>query len=211
MNYIVGTYLAYLAISIAITLWVARTLHRNGRQFLVDSFHGNAALADSVNHLLIVGFYLINIGYVALALKYAAKADNLQEALEAVATKVGSVMLILGGDALPESGRVRQMASARNAASDSPTSASDPSSQGQDPLAIDDGGTVTGLGSRPGNRVGRILILPTPDWDLPPHLGSYPGLCHRPTDRGQGQDAPNRVRNVGSLLPHGAEGPPDWR
>lgn len=97
MNYIVGTYLAYLAISIAITLWVARTLHRNGRQFLVDSFHGNAALADSVNHLLIVGFYLINIGYVALALKYAAKADNLQEALEAVATKVGSVMLILGG------------------------------------------------------------------------------------------------------------------
>ena len=97
MNYVVGTYLAYLAISIAITLWVARTLHKNGRQFLVDSFHGNAALADSVNHLLIVGFYLINIGYVALALKYAAKAENLQEALEAVSTKVGSVMLILGG------------------------------------------------------------------------------------------------------------------
>jgi hypothetical protein len=96
VNYTVGTYLAYLAISIAITIWVARTLHKNGRQFLVDSFHGNTALADSVNHLLIVGFYLVNVGYVALALKYAAKADNLQEALEAVATKVGSVMLILG-------------------------------------------------------------------------------------------------------------------
>jgi hypothetical protein len=97
MNYVVGTYIAYLAISIGLTIWVARTLHRNGRQFLVDSFHGNATLADSINHLLIVGFYLINIGYVTMALKYAAKADNLQEAVEAVSAKVGLVMLILGG------------------------------------------------------------------------------------------------------------------
>lgn len=81
MNYVVATYLAYLAISIAITIWVAGTLHSNGRQFLVDSFLGNAALPDLVNHLLIVGFCLINIGYVAVALKYAAKAENLQGAL----------------------------------------------------------------------------------------------------------------------------------
>lgn len=96
MNYLVGTYIAYLAISIALTVWVARTLHKNGRQFLIDSFHGNANLADSINHLLIVGFYLINVGYVAMALKYAAKAENLQEAVEAVCAKVGLVMLILG-------------------------------------------------------------------------------------------------------------------
>ena len=37
--------------------------------FLVDVFHGNESLADSVNHLLVVGFYLINFGYVSLALK----------------------------------------------------------------------------------------------------------------------------------------------
>ena len=62
-------YLIYLAISIALTIWVARTLHKNGRVFLVDVFHGNEPLADSVNHLLVVGFYLINFGYVSLALK----------------------------------------------------------------------------------------------------------------------------------------------
>jgi hypothetical protein len=67
MNWLVSTYITYLAISIALTVWVARTLHKNGRIFLVDSFHGNEPLADSVNHLLVVGFYLINIGYVALA------------------------------------------------------------------------------------------------------------------------------------------------
>jgi hypothetical protein len=96
MNWLVTTYLAYLAISVALTVWVARTLHRNGRVFLVDSFLGNEKLADSVNHLLVVGFYLINIGYVTLALKYGSAAANPQEAVETLSTKVGLVLLVLG-------------------------------------------------------------------------------------------------------------------
>lgn len=96
MNYVVCTYAFYLAISIALTVWVARTLHKNGRLFLVDAFHGNEALADSINHLLVVGFYLINVGYVSLALKYGDKAANLQELLEVLSTKIGAVLLILG-------------------------------------------------------------------------------------------------------------------
>jgi hypothetical protein len=96
MNWIVITYIAYLAISVALTVWVARTLHKNGRIFLVDSFLGNEQLADSVNHLLVVGFYLINIGYVTLALKYGAAAFTGQEALEVLSTKVGLVLLVLG-------------------------------------------------------------------------------------------------------------------
>src|SRR5438046_10693055 len=94
---VIWTYLLYLAISVAMTVWVARTLHKNGRVFLVDSFVGNEQLADSVNHLLVVGFYLINIGYVTLALKYGAAAANPQEALETLSTKVGLVLLVLGG------------------------------------------------------------------------------------------------------------------
>jgi hypothetical protein len=96
VNWIVTTYLAYLAISVALTVWVARTLHKNGRIFLVDSFLGNEKLADSVNHLLVVGFYLINIGYVTLALRYGVTAATLQEGLEILSTKVGLVLLVLG-------------------------------------------------------------------------------------------------------------------
>src|ERR1041385_3560202 len=96
MNWLVTTYLVYLVISVALTVWVARTLHRNGRVFLVDSFLGNEKLADSVNHLLVVGFYLINVGYVTLALKYGATAHNPQEALETLSTKIGLVLLVLG-------------------------------------------------------------------------------------------------------------------
>lgn len=96
MNWIITTYLAYLAISVALTVWVARTLHKNGRIFLVDSFTGNEKLADSVNHLLVVGFYLINVGYVTLALKYGVTAATAQESLEVLSTKVGLVLLVLG-------------------------------------------------------------------------------------------------------------------
>jgi len=92
----VATYLAYLGFSLLLTIWVAKTLHTNGRVFLVDAFHGNQALADSVNHLLVVGFYLINIGYVALALKYGDKPWDLQTAVEFFSTKIGLVLLVLG-------------------------------------------------------------------------------------------------------------------
>jgi len=95
-GYTVATYGVYLATSIALTVWVAATLHRNGRIFLVDTFNGNEKLADSVNHLLVVGFYLINIGYVTLALKYGQKPASLREAIEFFSTKIGLVILVLG-------------------------------------------------------------------------------------------------------------------
>jgi len=96
MNVVVASYVFYLAISVALTVWVARTLHKNGRIFLVDVFHGNEPLADSVNHLLVVGFYLINLGYVSLALKLGYDVRNAQEGIEALSWKVGMVLVVLG-------------------------------------------------------------------------------------------------------------------
>ena len=96
MNPILLTHLGYLALSIPLTVWVAKTLHKNGRVFLVDSFHGNLELAESVNHLLVVGFYLINIGYVTLALEYGRKPHDAVTAIEFFSNKIGFVLLVLG-------------------------------------------------------------------------------------------------------------------
>src|SRR5215470_7673890 len=90
------TYILYLLISVLLTVWVAKTLHKNGRIFLVDSFLGNESLADSVNHLLVVGFYLVNIGFVTLALKYGEKAVDAATGLEVLSTKIGLVLVVLG-------------------------------------------------------------------------------------------------------------------
>jgi hypothetical protein len=95
--YVAGCYLSYLAISIALTIWVARTLHHSGRIFLLDAFRGNAELTDSVNQLLVVGFYLINVGYIALALKTEEPLTNFRQIIELESSKIGVVLLILGG------------------------------------------------------------------------------------------------------------------
>jgi hypothetical protein len=97
MNIIVWAYLLYVGISIGLTMWVGQTLYKNGRVFLIDVFHGNESLADSVNHLLVVGFYLINFGYVSLALKLGYAVESPQEGIEALSWKVGLVLLVLGG------------------------------------------------------------------------------------------------------------------
>ena len=97
MNETTISYSLYLLIAIPVTIWVAKTLYRNGRMFLVDCFHGNAEMADSVNHLLVVGFYLINIGFVTLFLKIESKVQEVTGVFEALSEKLGIVPLVLGG------------------------------------------------------------------------------------------------------------------
>lgn len=96
MNHTVLAYVIYLFASVAMTAWVARTLHRNGHIFLVQAFRGNEAMAASVNHLLVVGFYLINLGFIATALRYGEKPATVQAMIEFLSTKLGLVLVVLG-------------------------------------------------------------------------------------------------------------------
>ena len=90
------TDLIYLGISVLVALLVGWTLHRNGRVFLVEVYQGNENLADSVNHLILVGFYLLSIGFVAVAIRLGAPALNLADAIPVLSTKVGIVLVVLG-------------------------------------------------------------------------------------------------------------------
>lgn len=97
MDAVVITYGVYLGLSIVLTVWVAQTLFANGRVFLVDIFKGNRALADSVNHLLVVGFYLVNLGFIVRGLRIYGEVPSVRLGVEAVADKIGVVLLTLGG------------------------------------------------------------------------------------------------------------------
>ncbi|MFJ4830490.1 hypothetical protein ACIP79_11300 [Streptomyces sp. NPDC088747] len=96
MDLTVVSYVIYLLVSIALTVWVARTLSRNGRIFLADVLHGNEKLAEAVNHLLVVGFYLVNLGFVALYLNGDDEITDARGIFEALSTKLGVVLLVLG-------------------------------------------------------------------------------------------------------------------
>jgi hypothetical protein len=91
----VWMYLAYLAISVGLTVWVATTLARNGLIFLEDVF-ADGKLARAVNQLLVMGFYLLNLGYVAVAMTSHKTIPDASTALETLSTKLGLVLLVLG-------------------------------------------------------------------------------------------------------------------
>ncbi|MFF1442943.1 hypothetical protein [Streptomyces sp. NPDC058295] len=96
MDRTVIAYVVYLVVSIGLTVWVARTLSSNGRIFLADVLQGNEKLAEAVNHLLVVGFYLVNLGFVALYLSGDDTIEDTRGIFEALSTKVGVVLLVLG-------------------------------------------------------------------------------------------------------------------
>jgi hypothetical protein len=89
------TYFLYIVISLAMTIWVGRVLFKNGRIFVIEAFGGNESMGDSVNHLLITGFYLVNLGFVALFLSYGQSPTNGVEVIEFISTKIGVVLVVL--------------------------------------------------------------------------------------------------------------------
>ena len=94
-NYLVPVYAVYTVISVALVVWLARTLFRNGAVFLEDVFADQPGLAAAVNHLLVVGFYLLNLGYAFLILRANAAPDAIS-AVEVLVQKLGALFLSLG-------------------------------------------------------------------------------------------------------------------
>src|SRR5438045_8558445 len=88
-------YFIYIAASVLLTVWVGHTLYRNGRPFLVNVFKEDG-LADSVNHLLVVGFYLVNFGAAAILINTGGTPQSVPDMLKQTVTRIGVVLLVLG-------------------------------------------------------------------------------------------------------------------
>ncbi|MEU4338227.1 hypothetical protein AB0F59_26850 [Micromonospora lupini] len=95
MDIKVWMYVIYLAVSVGLTIWVARALSRNGQVFLEEVF-ADERLARAVNSLLVVGFYLLNLGYVTVAMKHPDPVLTTSQAMEELSLKIGLVLLVLG-------------------------------------------------------------------------------------------------------------------
>src|SRR5437899_9092018 len=87
--------LVYIAVSIVLTVWVGNTLFRNGRPFLVSVFKEDG-LADSVNRLLVVSFYLVNFGAAAILINTGGEPPSVADMLKQTVTRIGVVLLVLG-------------------------------------------------------------------------------------------------------------------
>lgn len=97
MDYKAAYYACYLLTALPLTIGVGRTIQRNARAFVVDAFRGNEVLADSVNHLLVMGFYLVNAGWALQAMRTWEDITSVAGVLEALGEGLGTVLLVLGG------------------------------------------------------------------------------------------------------------------
>jgi len=95
MNLQLIDYFIYICASVLLTVWVGDTLHRNGRPFLVSVFKEDG-LADSVNRLLVIGFYLVNFGAAAILINTGGAPATVADMLKQTVTRVGVVLLVLG-------------------------------------------------------------------------------------------------------------------
>ena len=93
---IVGTYLLYLLISTGLTVVVGIGLARSGRAFLLDVFGGNDTLARAVSRLLVLGFYLLSLGFVTLTMRTGGDIGSARAGLQLLSVKIGEVLLVLG-------------------------------------------------------------------------------------------------------------------
>ena len=95
-GYLVPVYVVYALASVVLTVWLARSLFKNGSVFLEEVFSGEPKMAEAVNRLLVVGFYLVNLGYASLMLK-AGPAASIIAAIEVLSYKLGVLLLSLAG------------------------------------------------------------------------------------------------------------------
>lgn len=98
MDYVILTYSVYLIIALSLTIWVARTLLKNGKTFLLDIFHKEEVLSTSLSNLLNVGVYLISIGFAFTMLRIynAEEIINMQRVIEILSQKLGAFIIVLG-------------------------------------------------------------------------------------------------------------------
>lgn len=96
---IVIAYLIYLPIALFLTYYVARTLFKNGKVFMLDIFKGREEIASATNRLFEMGFYLLNLGFALMILKIEFSNGfvfDKQMLIEALSTKIGGFSIYLG-------------------------------------------------------------------------------------------------------------------
>lgn len=92
----ITAYLIYLPVAITLTIFVAHTLFKNGKIFMLDIFNGREEIAFATNKLFEVGFYLLNIGFALLILRFKFELENKQIMIEALSYKIGGFSIYLG-------------------------------------------------------------------------------------------------------------------
>ncbi len=95
MNYNIITYIIYLPIICFIMVKIGWLVYKNGEVFLINLCNGNFELAKSINKILLIGYYLTNIGYAIITIAYWEKINSLSSMFGSLSSTLGKIIFLL--------------------------------------------------------------------------------------------------------------------
>ena len=95
MNYNIIAYLIYTPVIAVITIQVGWMFYKNGEVFLFSLIPNNTPLVKNINNLLLIGYYLVNLGYAIFSISQWDQILTLNQLLQTLSNNIGGIMLIL--------------------------------------------------------------------------------------------------------------------
>ncbi len=95
MNLNLLSYLLFFPAMLGIAVCVAQVCHRHGRIWMLRIFHDDAAFVDAVNNILLVGCYVVNLGYIALCVANWEPITSVDEMLGALSDRIATILFTL--------------------------------------------------------------------------------------------------------------------
>jgi len=95
MNYNILSYTIYLPLIFFITIKVGWMFYKNGELFLMNLFENNLALIKNVNNILLMGYYLVNLGYSVLTISHWEKINNSIQLINVLSYTLGRIIILL--------------------------------------------------------------------------------------------------------------------
>ncbi|SHJ02936.1 hypothetical protein [Flavobacterium terrae] len=95
VNYNILGYIIFLSIITFIIVVVGKICYRNGNIYVSELIPEHAELCHQINKTLLVGYYLVNIGYSSMTLIYWKDILTIQQLIETISVKTSIIAFIL--------------------------------------------------------------------------------------------------------------------
>lgn len=96
MEYNLISYCLYLPATFYITIVIGKDLNQQGAHFLLQTFSGNVELVQTVNKFLLIGYYLLNLGYAAVSVNFFSQIDTWLMLIDELTFRLGIILMGLG-------------------------------------------------------------------------------------------------------------------
>jgi len=96
MNYNVISYLIYLPVTFYITIKVGWTFYENGQHYIDTIIPDNLTLSHAVNRMLLIGYYLVNLGYVTMSLSIWQRIESIVDLFNFLSMRIAIIIIFLG-------------------------------------------------------------------------------------------------------------------